>query len=192
MMQAYKRNFKTNAQVEEMMKHRLSGRAQIKFSSPHFVDEIPWPGTTGSDERVSNQTKVDHLYDNPFYVRKMLEPAKFKKLEIIGWDMPENFTKTVTMQELVQVGMQYGHAAGAWQPKMIQYIYSNMDGTHIFDLVQTAAQLNRACYYAMECASKGAKFMFVGTKEQAGPLIKDHAQRCGAFYAENRFVGGLL
>jgi len=86
------------------------------------------------------------------------EPAKFKKLEIANWEMPENYTRS----------------------------------THIFDLVQTSACLNRACYYAMEAASKGATFLFTGTKEQASKLVKQAAKRTGQHYCDSRFVGGLL
>merc|ERR1712232_407906 len=60
------------------------------------------------------------------------------------------------------------------------------------DLVQTAAWLNRACYYVLQAASKGAVFLFTGTKEQAQPIIKDAAERTGMHYCDSRFVGGLL
>jgi len=184
------KKYKTNDDVEEMMKKSLYGNMKMSFSSPHFVDSIPFLGPGA--EAATRGAAFDHQYDDPLYVRKFLEPAKFKKLEMVNWEMPENFTKAVTMQELVQSGMQFGHNAHLWSPKMLPYIYSNMDNTHIFDLVQTAAQLNRACYYLMEAASKGAQFLFVGTKEQVGPIIKEHATRCGAHYCDIRFVGGLI
>merc|ERR1719291_847846 len=110
----------------------------------------------------------------------------------MNWEMPANFSKSVTLEELVAAGMQYGHASGVWNPKMLKYLYAEHDGTHIFDLVQTAACLNRACYYVMEAASKGAVFLFSGTKDQAKPLIKAAALRTGMHYCDSRFIGGLL
>merc|ERR1712224_985098 len=71
-------------------------------------------------------------------------------------------------------------------------IYANHEGTHIFDLVQTAAWLNRACYYCMQAASKGAKFLWVGTKDQAKDIVKKAAEETGSWYATERFVGGML
>jgi len=93
---------------------------------------------------------------------------------------------------MINAGMQYGHSPGMWNPKMLPFLYSEHEGTHIFDLVQSAASLNRACFWVMEAARKGAKIMWTGTKEQAGPIIKDAAIRTNSPYCDKRWVGGLL
>ncbi|CAL1155652.1 unnamed protein product [Cladocopium goreaui] len=135
---------------------------------------------------------MKHDYDDLFYVRKYLEPAKFKKLALGNWEMPENATKVVTLQELIEAGVQYGHKSNMWNPKMLKYLYADNGGTHIFDLVQTAANLNRACYYCMEAAAKGATFMMIGTKEQAREQVAKYAQEADCHYCDLRFVGGVI
>jgi len=143
-------------------------------------------------QKTQRAEKEVHHMDDMMYVRKYIEPTKFKKTEIMNWELPENFSKSVTLEELVAAGMQYGHASGVWNPKMLKFLYSEHDGTHIFDLVQTAACINRACYYAMEAAAKGANFIFVGTKEQAGPLISQAAERVDQAFYDYKFPGGTF
>ncbi|CAJ1330453.1 unnamed protein product, partial [Effrenium voratum] len=110
----------------------------------HFVDAMPLTASMVSNKRNMG-VFMEHDYDDMFYVRKYLEPAKFKKLSLANWEMPENATRVVTMRELVDAGVQYGHKSNQWNPAMLRYLYADNDGTHIFDLVQTAANLNRAC-----------------------------------------------
>lgn len=184
------KKYRKASDIEDIMKKTMYGKVQFQFSSEHFTDELPL--ITSQRQSGPRAKERPHLYDDFLYVRKYLEPAKFKKMSIVNWEMPENFTKSVTLQELVKAGVQYGHASGVWNPKMLKFLYSEFDGTHIFDLVQTAACLNRACYYAMEAASKGAVFLFVGTKQQAGTIVKQAAERTGMHYCDTRFVGGLL
>jgi len=192
-MKGWTKKYRTAGDIEDIMKKTIYGRVQFQFASEHFTDDLPWfPVGQSSGGRNPQSEAGDHLEDDPLYVRKYLEPAKFKKLEIANWEMPENYTRSVTLQELVQAGVQYGHSSGIWNPKMLKFLYAENDGTHIFDLVQTAANLNRACYYAMEAASKGATFLFAGTKEQASKLVKQSAKRTGQHYCDTRFVGGLL
>jgi len=190
--EGWKKKYRNADDMEDIMKKTVYGRAQFQFSSNHFTDELPWFPVAGSSRAGNRGTEINHHYDNPFYVRKFISPAKFKKLELAAWEMPDNAPRVCTLDELVRAGMQYGHSAATWNPKMLPYLYSDFDGTHIFDLVQTSAQLNRACYYAMEAASKGAKFLFSGTKEQAAPFIKSSAEDTGSYYCDTRFAGGLL
>lgn len=192
-MAGWIKKYRRASDIEDIMKKVVYGKVQFQWSSNHFTDDIPWM-PSGGQQRGENPVRDadDHHMGDAFYVRKYIEPQKFKKLEIANWELPENMTKSVTLQELVAAGMQYGHSAGAWNPKMLKYLYAEHDGTHIFDLVQTAACMNRACYYVMEAAAKGAEFLFTGTKEQASPIIKAAAERTGMSYCENRFIGGLM
>lgn len=190
-----KKKYPTPDKMEEIVKTTIYGKVQFAFSSKEFYDKIPWlpiGGNAGGGGGRGMRNQPNHIYDDTVYVRKFLEPAKFKKLEIPNWEMPEGATKVASLQELVAAGVQYGHSSGSWNPRMLKYLYSDFDGTHIFDLVQTAAMLNRACQYCFEVASKGARFHFSGTKSQASMIIQDNAIRCGATYTHRRFVGGLF
>merc|ERR1712187_1078422 len=176
-MEGWLKKYRKASEIEPLMKKTIFGKVQFQWSSNHFCDDIPW-FSDASGGRGNKEEKVIHHMDDPIYVRKYLEPAKFKK--------------SVTLDELVAAGMQYGHAAGVWNPKMLKFLYSEHDGTHIFDLVQTAASMNRACYYAMEAAAKGATFCFVGTKEQGQGLIAPAAKRVNACYCDYKYAGGTF
>jgi small subunit ribosomal protein S2 len=190
--EGYTKKHRTLEDADKMIKTLLHGRVQFQFSSEHFTDSMPLMPASGRIERGGSVDTNWAPQETEFYKRKYLEPAKFKKLAIAAWEMPENVTKAVTLQELVQAGVQYGHKSGSWNPKMLQYLYADHQGTHIFDLVQTAACLNRACYYCMEAAARGAEFLMIGTKEQARSIIQSNALRVNAHYCDLRFAGGLL
>lgn len=99
---------------------------------------------------------------------------------------------TFTMRELMEAGAHYGHHTRRWNPKMAPYIFGVREGVHILDLSQTVPALNRALEAVREVASKGGKILFVGTKNQAADIIKDAAVRCGGFYVNHRWLGGML
>jgi len=184
------KKFRKASEMEDFVKKNVAGKMQFQWASNQFWDEeplVPIDGNTGARRET-----IDHHMDEIVYVRKFLKPASFKKLEIKNWEMPENYTKAVSLKELVDAGVQYGHASGVWNPKMLKYLYADFDGTHIFDMVQTAACLNRACYYVFEAASKGATFMFTGTKAQAAGPIKKAAERTDSWYTDIRWAGGIL
>jgi len=186
----WRKKYRSAEDLEDIMKKTVYGRMQMQWSSEHFTDEIPWIPYGNTRQRGDGDAY--NPYSDALYVRKFIEPPKFKKLEIARWEMPENAMKVATLDELVQAGMQYGHTSATWNPKMLQYLYADFEGTHIFDMVQTAAQLNRACFYVQEAAAKGARFIFSGTKEQASPFIEEAALGCNSFFCNTRFAGGLL
>ncbi len=99
---------------------------------------------------------------------------------------------TFTMRQLIEAGVHYGHHTRRWNPKMGSYIYGTRDGVHILDLTQTVPALNRALEAVQEVAAKGGKVLFVGTKNQASPIVMEAANRCGAFYVNHRWLGGML
>jgi len=180
--------------LENIIKTQLHGRFQMKLESEHMVDNIPLhqieindgPGGDKQDK------KVGHQPDDPYYDRRFLNPAKFKKMAIAHWEIPENCTRQVTLKELVDAGVQYGHKSNKWSPKMLPYLYADNDGTHIFDLVMTAAGLNRACYYCMEAAARGAEFIAIGTKKAAREHIEKFGEETGVHYIDKKYVGGIL
>lgn len=99
---------------------------------------------------------------------------------------------TFTMRQLIEAGVHYGHHTRRWNPKMGPYIYGVRDGVHILDLTQTVPALNRALEAVREVAAKGGKVLFVGTKNQASTIVMEAANRCGAFYVNHRWLGGML
>jgi len=97
-----------------------------------------------------------------------------------------------TMRDLLEAGVHYGHRKNFWNPKMAPYIYGTRNGIHIIDLQQTFPILHNALNLLKETAAKNGKILFVGTKKQASELVADYAQRCGQFYVNHRWLGGML
>lgn len=99
---------------------------------------------------------------------------------------------TVTLAQMLEAGVHFGHQARRWNPKMAPYIYAERNGVHIIDLVQTAALLEEACEYVRRAAAANKKFLFVGTKRQAAGIVAQEALRCEAYYVNQRWLGGML
>jgi small subunit ribosomal protein S2 len=97
-----------------------------------------------------------------------------------------------TLAELLEAGVHFGHQSRRWNPKMFPYIYAERNGIHIIDLVQTSQLLTQACDFARASSEEGKKFLFVGTKRQASAVIAQEADRCGAYYVNQRWLGGIL
>nr|BDA99002.1 ribosomal protein S2 [Rhodomonas sp. NIES-2332] len=98
----------------------------------------------------------------------------------------------VTLAELLEAGVHFGHQSRRWNPKMFPYIYAERNGIHIIDLVQTAQLLTQACDFVRNASEKGKNFLFVGTKRQAAAVVAQEAERCGAYYVNQRWLGGIL
>lgn len=98
----------------------------------------------------------------------------------------------VSVKELLEAGVHFGHQTRRWNPKMKPYIFEERNGIYIIDLQQSVAQLQKACEYAQETAARGGTFLFVGTKKQAQESIKQSAIHCQAYYVTERWLGGTL
>lgn len=98
----------------------------------------------------------------------------------------------VTLGELLDAGVHFGHQSSRWNPKMFPYIYTEQNGIHVIDLVQTARLLSHAYNYVQKAAKEGKTFLFIGTKRQAANIIAEEAEKCGSFYVNNRWLGGTL
>jgi small subunit ribosomal protein S2 len=99
---------------------------------------------------------------------------------------------TVTVKQLLEAGAHFGHQTGHWHPKMKNYIFTQRNGIHIIDLEQTVTLLNKACAYVRELVSNGQTILFVGTKKQAQDIVEEEAKRCGMYYVNQRWLGGML
>ena len=98
----------------------------------------------------------------------------------------------ITLAQLLEAGVHFGHKAYRWNPKMFPYIYTERNKIHILDLVQSAQLLKEANSYVRSAAGKDKIFLFIGTKRQASSLIAQEAQRCNSYYVNHRWLGGML
>jgi len=98
----------------------------------------------------------------------------------------------VTLRELLDAGVHFGHQSSRWNPKMFPYIYTEQNGIHVIDLVQTARLLTHACNYVQKASKEGKQFLFIGTKRQAAGIISEEATKCGSHYINHRWLGGTL
>ena len=98
----------------------------------------------------------------------------------------------ITMKELLEAGVHFGHQTRRWNPKMKEYIFGERNGIHIIDLQKTLKMFRDAARYVAERAGEGRTILFLGTKRQAQEAIAEEAQRCGMFYVNNRWLGGTL
>ncbi len=101
--------------------------------------------------------------------------------------MPE-----VTLQDLLQAGVHFGHQTHRWNPKMKKYIFTERNGIYIIDLQKTKKNLDQAVELARRTVAGGKKILFVGTKKQAKPIIEEEAKRCRMPYVTERWLGGML
>ena len=100
--------------------------------------------------------------------------------------------EVLTMKELLETGVHFGHRTRKWNPKMARYIFTERKGIHIIDLEQTVDLFKKAYYHARDVVSAGGEILFLGTKKQVQSTILEEAQRCGAHYVNRRWLGGTL
>jgi small subunit ribosomal protein S2 len=100
--------------------------------------------------------------------------------------------RVVSMRQLLETGVHFGHQTKRWNPKMAPYIYTARNDIHVIDLHKTLMHINKAYDYIVENVSKGANVLFIGTKKQAQTAIEEEAKRCGMPYVSNRWLGGML
>lgn len=100
--------------------------------------------------------------------------------------------ESVSVKQLLEAGAHFGHQTGHWHPKMKNYIFTQRNGIHIIDLEQTVTLLSKACAFVRDLVSNGQTILFVGTKKQAQEIIEEEAKRCGMFYVNQRWLGGML
>ena len=98
----------------------------------------------------------------------------------------------IAVKDLLEAGVHFGHQTKRWNPKMKSYIFGERNGIYIIDLGKTARLLKDAEQFVAELAAQGRTLLFVGTKRQAQDAIAEDAQRCGMYYVNQRWLGGLL
>jgi len=98
----------------------------------------------------------------------------------------------ISMKQLLEAGVHFGHQTRRWNPKMAEYIFTERNGIYIIDLQKTVKKIEEAYFFIREIAMNGEDVLFVGTKKQAQDSIKEEAERCGQFYVNARWLGGML
>jgi small subunit ribosomal protein S2 len=96
------------------------------------------------------------------------------------------------MKQLLEAGVHFGHQTRRWNPKMAPYIFTERNGIHIIDLQKSVGKVDEAYNAVFDIASQGGTILFVGTKKQAQDAVKTEAERCGMFYVNERWLGGML
>jgi small subunit ribosomal protein S2 len=104
----------------------------------------------------------------------------------------ESIMAVVTMKNLLESGVHFGHQVKRWDPRMKKYIFAERNGIHIIDLQKTIAAIKESYDIVRKITSSGKSILFVGTKKQAQQAIQKEAERCGQFYVNNRWLGGML
>ncbi len=99
---------------------------------------------------------------------------------------------TATIKQLLEAGAHFGHQTGRWHPRMKSYIFTKRSGIHIIDLEQTAVMLDKACAFVRDVVAEGGTILFVGTKKQSQESVQEEALRCGMYYVNLRWLGGML
>ena len=100
--------------------------------------------------------------------------------------------KTLELKSLLEAGAHFGHQTHKWNPKMKPYVYGERNGIYIIDLQQTVPMAQKAYDFIKKTASSGKSVLFVGTKRQASQVVRDSADKCGAYHVTNRWLGGML
>lgn len=98
----------------------------------------------------------------------------------------------VTMKQLLEAGVHFGHQTRRWNPKMAKYIFTERNGIYIIDLQKTVKKMDEAYNFIMKTAAAGGNVLFVGTKKQAHVAIAEEAERCGMYFVNERWLGGML
>ena len=99
---------------------------------------------------------------------------------------------TATIKQLLEAGAHFGHQTGRWHPRMKNYIFTKRNGIHIIDLEKTAVMLAKACKFIRDTVAQGDTILFVGTKKQAQESVEEEAKRCGMYFVNQRWLGGML
>lgn len=98
----------------------------------------------------------------------------------------------ISMKQLLEAGVHFGHQTRRWNPKMARYIFTERNGIYIIDLQKTVKKVDEAYHFVRDIATNGGTMLFVGTKKQAQESVKEEAERCGMFFVNERWLGGML
>jgi ribosomal protein S2, bacterial type len=144
-------------------------------------------GRCGKINRIEKITPVDFCHGGQFFdcgrdMTSVEDKTKWR-YEIMS---------VISMKQLLEAGVHFGHQTRRWNPKMAEYIYTERNGIYIIDLQKSVGKVDEAYNAIKDIAANGGKVLFVGTKKQAQDSIKAEAERCGMYYVNERWLGGML
>ena len=116
----------------------------------------------------------------------------YRSVAVVEKTKEEHKMFEITIKQLLEAGVHFGHPTKKWNPKMAEYIFTQRNGIHIVDLQKTVKKFEEAYNYVAELAAEGGTVLFIGTKKQAADTVKEEAQRCGMYYTNARWPGGML
>ena len=134
-----------------------------------------------------------HTYPDFEEVAVMRFPIKVTDMEDFFKKQEEtNMSNVISMKQLLEAGVHFGHQTRRWNPKMAEYIFTERNGIYIIDLQKTVRKVEDAYYFIRDLAMSGEEVLFVGTKKQAQDSIKEEAERVGMYFVNARWLGGML
>ncbi len=139
-----------------------------------------------------NSKNITHILH---YAGRGVTPIQGQYRVLCGMEekpQEEKQMAVVSMKQLLEAGVHFGHQTRRWNPKMAQYIFTERNGIYIIDLQKTVKKLNEAYLFARDIAANGGDILFVGTKKQAQDSVKEEAEHCGMPYVNARWLGGML
>ena len=121
-------------------------------------------------------------------------PVRVMSTKLMWWKKPKEDIEMsiITIKQLLEAGVHFGHHTRRWNPKMQEYIFTERNGIYIIDLQKTVKKFEEAYMFVRELSAQGGTLLFVGTKKQAAEAIKEEATRCGMYYVNNRWPGGMM
>lgn len=137
---------------------------------------------TAEVKKVIKTAKVKEVKESP--VKETAAKKEVKKAAAPKF--------TVSLEELLEAGSHFGHVKRRWNPKMSEYIWTERDGVHVFDLAKTARKLEEACAFLYQAAAEGKRIVMVGTKRQAKEIVKEVTAKVGVPFITERWLGGTL
>jgi small subunit ribosomal protein S2 len=145
---------------------------------------------TGTKAKKIYYTRRGTAFWCPFFRIKM--PAESGGGKTRNGGLCIMMTESITMKQLLEAGVHFGHQSRRWNPKMAKYIFTERNGIYIIDLKKTLRLLREALKFTRESVAQGKKVLFVGTKKQARESVENAARECGMYYVNNRWLGGML
>ena len=160
----------------------------LQLTHPGISHSVPFRATWSTDchDRCAHRSRNDRIgARSERWTGKMIGVEEKTKKEI-------NKMAVVSMKQLLEAGVHFGHQTRRWNPKMAQYIYTERNGIYIIDLQKTVKKLEEAYSFVRQLAENGESILFVGTKKQAQDAIKEESERVGMYYVNARWLGGML
>lgn len=128
------------------------------------------------------------------YIRRSLLRARLEMMAAAENNLERRFfcMPVISMKQLLEAGVHFGHQTRRWNPKMAPYIFTERNGIYIIDLQKTVKKVDEAYNFIKEIVKQGKNILFVGTKKQAQESVREEAEKCGMFYVSERWLGGML